>query len=86
MREITITDAVREQLGSALLEGEDLTASVQQQILRSDPDSPDEVRVSLTLAVRRKFDPETAELRQLKVKMRRVETGFEIYEVSGLDT
>ena len=86
MQEITITDAVREQLGSALLEGEDLTAGVQQQVLRSDPDSPDEVRVSLTLAVRRKFDPETAELRQIKVKMRRVETGLEIYEVSGLDT
>jgi hypothetical protein len=86
MPEITITDAVKEQLRSALLEGEDLIAGVQQQDLQDDPESAAEVTASLTLAVRRKFDPETAELREIEVRMRRVESGLEIYKVSGLES
>ena len=85
MTTYTLSDEVRRQLGEALLEDQDLLISLRRVHPTEDPDSPGLFRCRCMVAVRRPLDPETSELRQLDVSLRRTEDGFEAFELAGLE-
>lgn len=84
MEEISISEPVRRQLRSYLLEQRDLIDSVRKEHHTAIAGQPGNYRCLCTVAVRRPLDPETAELRQLDVTLRRVEKGWVISAVDGL--
>jgi hypothetical protein len=85
MTEYTLSNEVRRTLGEVLLEDQDLLVSLRQVRPVEDPDRPGIFRCQCTIAVRRPLDPETSELRQLDVSLRRTEDGFEAFELTGLE-
>ncbi len=85
MERITIVETVRKLLRAALLEDEDLIAGVQQERPVEVEGQPGLYRCACAVAVRRPLDPETAEIRQLLVSLRRLEEGWEVFRVEGLE-
>ena len=81
----TLSDEVRHSLSEALLEDQDLLISLRRVQPVEDPARPGLFRCQCTVAVRRPLDPETSELRQLEVSLRRTEEGFEAFELTGLE-
>jgi len=81
----TLSDEVRRSLSEALLEDQDLLVSLRRVQPAEDPDRPGLFRCQCTVAVRRPLDPETSELRQLDVSLRRTDEGFEAFELTGLE-
>ena len=82
--EISISEPVRQQLRSALLEERDLIDSLRQQPHRALPGRPGSYLCVCKLAVRRPFDPETAELRELQVTLEQMLSGWFVTRVEGL--
>ena len=85
MTNYTLNEEVRSKLSEALLEDQDLLISLRRVHPAEDPEHPGLFRVQCTVAVRRPLDPETSELRQLDVTLRRTEDGFEAFELTGLE-
>ncbi len=85
MAAILISEAVRTKLRASLLEEHDLLDSVRQQRLAEVPGRPGHYRCSCPVAVRRPLDPETAELRQVEVTIRKVEQGWMVEAIEGLE-
>lgn len=85
MERITIAEPVRQQLRASLLEDEDLIAGVRQERPVEVEGQPGQYRCVCTVAVRRPLDPETAEMRELEVWLQRLEDGWELFRVAGLD-
>lgn len=81
----TLSEEVRRKLAEALLEDQDLLVSLRRVRPAEDPDHAGLFRCQCTVAVRRPLDPETSELRQLDVSLRRTEDGFEAFELTGLE-
>ncbi len=85
MERITIIESVRKKLRASLLEDEDLVAGVRQAQPAEVEGQPGHYRCLCAVAVRRPLDPETAEMRELEVGLRRLEDGWEVVRVAGLD-
>lgn len=85
MMSFTLSDEVRLKLSRALLEDQDLLVSLRQVRPAEDPEHPGLFRCQCTVAVRRPLDPETSELRELDVSLRRTDEGFEAFELTGLE-
>ena len=85
MEEIKITESVREMLRYALLDEQDLRDSLKDGMPEEVVEEDGSLRCKCFLAVRRQFDPETAELRQLEASYRRNEDGIEVFNLEGLD-
>jgi hypothetical protein len=85
MSTFTLSEEVQQELAGALLEDEDLLASLRRVQPVEDPTHPGVFRCRCTVAVRRPLDPETSELRELDVSLRRSEGGFEAFALSGLE-
>ncbi len=85
MTTYTLSEDVSRELRGALLEDEDLLVSLRRVRPAEDPDQVGLFRCVCTVAVRRPLDPETSELRQLDVSLRRTEEGFEVFELTGLE-
>ena len=86
MTAYTVSDEVRRKLREAMLEDQDLLASLRQTRPAEAPERPGLFRARCTVAVRRPLDPETSELRQLEVSLRQTEEGFEAFDLSGLES
>ena len=80
-----LSDDVRRQLSEALLEDEDLLASLRRVRPDEDPERPGLFHSRCTVAVRRPLDPETSELRELQVVLRKTSEGLEAFELTGLE-
>ncbi|MFQ5350747.1 MAG: hypothetical protein ACE5EG_09930 [Thermoanaerobaculia bacterium] len=80
-----LNEDVQRQLSEALLEDQDLLVSLRRVQPTEDPQHPGLFHCQCTVAVRRPLDPETSELRQLVVTLRRTEDGFEAFELTGLE-
>ena len=85
MTSFTLSEEVRRQLNEALLEDQDLLVSLRRVQPVENPDQVGLFSCQCTVAVRRPLDPETSELRQLDVSLRRTEEGFEAFELTGLE-
>jgi len=85
MTSYTLSEVVQRKLSEALLEDQDLLVSLRRVRLAEDPDRAGLYRCQCTVAVRRPLDPETAELRQLDVSLRRTDDGFEAFDLTGLE-
>ena len=85
MEKIKITDSVREILRYALLDEQDLRDSLTEGMPEEVSAEDGSLRCKCFLAVRRQFDPETAELRRLDVSYRRSAEGIEVFKLDGLD-
>ncbi len=85
MEPITIVETIRQLLRASLLEGEDLITAIQQERPVEVEGQPGHYRCDCTVAVRRPFDPETSEMRQVQVSLRRLEEGWEVYGLVGLE-
>ncbi len=85
MLKIKITESVRETLRYAMLDEKDLVDSLNQGMQEEVSEEDGTLRCICFLAVRRAFDPETAELRRLEVSYRRGEDGLEVFKLEGLD-
>ena len=82
--DISISEPVRKQLRSALLEERDLIDSLRGTPHRALPGKPGSYLCVCKVAVRRPFDPETAELRELEVTLERMQSGWFVTRVEGL--
>ena len=80
-----LSEEVRSKLRGALLEDQDLLVSLRRLRPVEDPDHAGLFRCQCTVAVRRPLDPETSELRQLEVSLRRTDDGFEAIDLTGLE-
>ena len=80
-----LNDVVRGKLAEALLEDQDLLVSLRRARPEEDPERTGLFRCQCMVAVRRPLDPETSELRQLDVTLRRTEAGFEAIDLTGLE-
>ena len=85
MTNYTLTEEVRRKLSEALLEDQDLLVSLRRVRPVEDAERAGLFRCQCTVAVRRPLDPETSELRQLEVTLRRTDEGFEAFELTGLE-
>jgi hypothetical protein len=85
MTSYTLSDEVRRKLNEVLLEDLDLIASLRQVQPKEDPARPGVFRCRCTVAVRRPLDPETSELREIDLLLRRTDEGFEAVELTGLE-
>lgn len=85
MSEFTLNDVVRAKLAEALLEDEDLLISLRRARPVEDLQRAGLYRCQCTVAVRRPLDPETSELRELEISLRRTEGGFEALDLTGLE-
>jgi len=86
MEDISIAESVRRQLRTALLEELDLITSLRESTRVEIPGEPGSYACECTVAVRRPLDPETAELKNLRVVLRRIETGWLVSSDEGLST
>ena len=85
MEDISISEPVRRQLRAALLEERDLIDSLRRHPHTAVPGEPGSYSCSCKVAVRRPFDPETAELREIEITVRRMgEQGWLVAKVEGL--
>jgi hypothetical protein len=85
MTSYRLSEEVRSKLRGALLEDQDLLISLRRLRPVEDPDQAGLFRCQCTVAVRRPLDPETSELRQLEVSLRRTDDGFEAIDLTGLE-
>ena len=85
MTSFILSEEVRRKLSEALLEDQDLLVSLRRVRPTEDPERAGLFYCQCTVAVRRPLDPETSELRQLDVTLRRTEEGFEAFELTGLE-
>lgn len=81
----TLSDEVRRKLGEALLEDQDLLISLRRVHPVEDSEHAGLFHCKCTVAVRRPLDPETSELRDLEVQLRRTEDGYEALDLTGLE-
>ena len=86
MEKIKISESVREKLRHALLDEQDLQDSLTEGMPEEVSAEDGSFRCKCFLAVRRQFDPETAELRRLDVSYHRSAEGIEVFEVDGLES
>jgi hypothetical protein len=86
MEDISISEPVRRQLRTALLEELDLITSIRESSQVAVPGEPGTYSCDCTVAVRRPLDPETAELKELRVLLRKMETGWLVSSIEGLST
>lgn len=82
--EISLTEPVRQQLRRALLEERDFMDSVRRHPHEAIEGRPGRYRCRCSVAVRRPFDPETAELREIEVTLERMQEGWVVSKVEGL--
>ena len=82
----TLTPTLLKRLEQAFVEGRDVLESLERRTPVEDPDSPGTYTVSFMLTVRRPMDLETAEIRRVVARMRRVgpEDDYEVFAVEGL--
>ena len=85
MTAYSLSDEVRRKLREVLLEDQDLLVGLRRVRPVEDPDRAGLFGCQCTVAVRRPLDPETSELRQLDVSLRRTDEGFEAFELTGLE-
>ncbi len=85
MEKIEINESVREMLRYALLDEQDLRDSLAEGMPEEVSVEDGSLRCKCFLAVRRQFDPETAELRRLDVSYRRSDAGIEVFDLEGLE-
>ncbi len=85
MADFIIHASVEEQLNASLVEKQDLLAGLGQTTPVEVLERPGTFRSNVELIVRRPLDLETAEVREVQVFMRRVDSGMEVFEVEGLD-
>lgn len=85
MEEIKISEEVQAILRYSLLDEQDLRDSLVDGIAEEVSTEDGTLRCKCFLAVRRQFDPETAELRRLDVSYRRSHAGIEVFKVEGLE-
>lgn len=86
MEDISISEPVRRQLRAAMLEELDLITSIREGSREELAEQPGSYACDCTVAVRRPLDPETAELKELRVVMRKMESGWLVSSVEGLST
>lgn len=85
MTSYTLSEEVQRQLREALLEDQDLLVSLRRIRPVEDLERAGLFHCQCTVAVRRPLDPETSELRQLDVTLRRTPEGFEAFGLTGLE-
>lgn len=81
----SIAPEVRRLLDEHLVEERDLIDGFRGLRGIDDPSTPGILIYSFMLTVRRPLDLETAELRRVKVRVRRADDGYEVLSVEGLD-
>lgn len=86
MEDISISEPVRRQLRAALLEELDLITSIRENNPAEVAGQPGSFACDCRVAIRRPLDPETAELKDLHVLLRRMETGWLVSHIEGLTT
>lgn len=85
MAPVRLSDDVRRQLREALVDEQFLLELVQVREPQEVPGQPGRRKGSYLAPIRRPLDPETAEMRKIRVFLREVDEGWEIYQVEGLD-
>ena len=80
-----IAEPVRQQLRLALVAERDLLEVVARADPRPVVGRPDLYHCSCRLTQPRPLDPETAEVRRVEIELRRIDDGWEICGVDGLD-
>lgn len=84
MNRYSASPDVRRLLEESFLEERDLYESLREHRPSEDPSEPGIFLSSFLMTVRRPMDLETAELRRVHVRMRRVESGYEVVSIRGL--
>ena len=85
MSDLVIPDRLRELLAANLLEARDLVEAIGLAEIEEIPGEPGKWSCRCLVPVRRAFDPETAELRRLEVKLARHQAGgWQVQSISGL--
>lgn len=85
MTTFTLSEEVRHKLREALLEDQDLLVGLRRVRPAESSEQAGLYHCQCTVAVRRPLDPETSELRNLEVSLRRTEDGFEAFALTGLE-
>ena len=85
MEKFIIHASVQELLNASLVEEQDLVAGLGQATPVEVLERPGTFRCNVELVVRRPLDLETAEVLQVQVFLRRVDSGLEVFEVDGLE-
>ena len=80
-----ISDAIRERLRAVLLEESDLVEFLSHARREEIDADGRALRCSGMLPVRRPWDPETSEPRQVQVDLRWVEDAWEVSAIRGLE-
>ena len=85
MTEVTVPAPIRELLAANLLEERDILESIGLAGIEESADCPGRATCSCMVPVRRAFDPETAEMRRLRVALVSGESGgWRIESIAGL--
>ena len=85
MEKIFVPEQICELLQLSMLKETDLAAAIYRAHRVPDPQRDGYFRCSCTVAVPRPLDPETAALRELQVLLKKIDAGFEVCAVEGLD-
>ncbi len=85
MSEIVVPAPLRALLEANLLEERDLAESIGLSEIEEVPGTPGAYTCRCMVPVRRAFDPETAELRRLSLKLKRLDSGaWQVESIDGL--
>lgn len=85
MSSLRISDAIRERLRAVLLEESDLIEFLSHARREEIDGDARALRCSGMLPVRRPWDPETSEPRQVQVDLRWVKEAWEVNAIRGLE-
>lgn len=81
----SLSPAVRKTLEESFVEERDLIDGLREQRCTEDPANPGAFVCSFLMTVRRPLDLETAELREVQVRMRAENDGYEVVSIDGLE-
>lgn len=84
--QLTIPEAIRRHLETALLDESDLIEFLRQARRDPIPGEPGKSRCVGTLPVRRPLDPETSQLVRVEVVLEQRGDGFEVAALRGLES
>lgn len=86
MATVDIPAPIRELLHAALLDEADVVEFLKKSKLQDVPGQPDHARCFGTLPVRRALDPETSQLRQVEIVLRRLSTArWQVVSIVGIE-
>jgi hypothetical protein len=84
MSHYSISSSAARTLEESFVEARDLIDGLREHHGEEDPSAPGTYRCRFLMTVRRPLDLETATLREVEVRMRRVDDGYEVISVQGL--